>query len=167
MFYSDYNAKLNAKGQLILPAKYRDVIYRDELAQGKYGPNEPEERPGSTLFLIQVDDRCLYIYMERILNEWVDKLLAEEALKRSPDFRRKFFRRVTPVDYDANGRFVLPADRRAQAGIDRDCVFSGNGDRIELWAADRMEALDTQQEEQGIDEELQDFIGVRLEGRRG
>lgn len=134
MFYGRYPHRLNAKYQVTLPSRLRAVLERQTEDQA--------------LHILRIDPRCLYIYTSRGLDQIV------EALKQSggagakhPDFRRLFFSSVTPVDLDPHGRFVIPAELRQAAGIERDVIFVGNAERMELWAAGQWEKLQASEQE--------------------
>ena len=43
------------------------------------------------------------------------------------------------VDLDKQYRFVLPDNKKKQAGIVKDVVFIGMRDKIEIWAAESYE----------------------------
>ena len=128
MFYGHYPHKLNAKNQVTLPAKFREVIEQQEQGKG--------------LYLVQVDPRCLYLYTHQGLELVKDRLKKSGGPAGRSEFRRKFFASITPVDPDPHGRFVIPSAFRRAAQIEKDVIFIGNADRMELWAADQWEQVD-------------------------
>jgi MraZ protein len=73
---------------------------------------------------------------EEELNETLASL-ASEGLSESSKIARALFSSVSPAEEDAQGRVVLPANLRKMAGIEKDIVTLGVGNRIEIWAAEK------------------------------
>lgn len=87
-------------------------------------------------------DPCLAAYPMR---EW---LAFEERLGRLPQFdpavanlRRIYVSGAVECEVDKLGRLLLPAPLRAYAGLERDCVWAGMGNHIELWSKGRFDDL--------------------------
>ncbi len=124
MFFGTYTHKLNAKNQVAVPSRLR--------AQA-----EPE---GDVVvfYIVPEDDRCLYFYTKAEL-EKIFAALREKASgsKSMADFRRLFGSRIRPVECDKQGRVLIPDDVKKTAGIDREVVFVGNAERIEVWAGEK------------------------------
>lgn len=133
MFYGQYPHKLNAKNQVTLPAKFREVIDSQKRA-------DPTE--GDGLYLLQADPRCLYLYTQKGVERIVEWLKSAGGPAAHADFRRQFLASVNPVDPDPHGRFVIPERRRLAAGIQKSVIFIGNADRIEIWADERWAQLE-------------------------
>ncbi|MHC4870375.1 MAG: division/cell wall cluster transcriptional repressor MraZ [Planctomycetota bacterium] len=123
-FYGRSDHKLNAKGQVAVPARFRAMISDQDQQQG--------------LVLIKGEAECVYCYTHSQFREIVDRVMTEDETRNDADFLRDFFEEVYSVDFDSQGRFVLPAELRNQAGIcSKDVVFIGHNDRIEIWDAER------------------------------
>ncbi len=117
MFLGTHNPRLDEKGRLFLPAKYRD-----ELAGG--------------LVITKGQERCLYVFP---LPEF-DRIT--EALRTAPvtakavrDYSRVFFASASDETPDKQGRVTIPAALRDYAGLQRDCVVIGANTRLEIWDA--------------------------------
>ena len=54
--------------------------------------------------------------------------------------QRLFFSDTYEVDVDGSGRILIPDVLRTAAGLARELVFLGAGDRIEIWDAERWKA---------------------------
>lgn len=85
---------------------------------------------------------CLAAYPMR---EW---LAFEERLSRLPQFdpavsnlRRIYVSGAIECEVDKLGRLLIPATLRTYAGLDRDCVWAGMGNHIELWSKSRFDDL--------------------------
>ncbi len=118
MFLGTHTPRLDEKGRIFLPAKYRE-----ELAPG--------------LVLTKGQERCLYVFP---LPEF-DRIT--EALKTAPvtakavrDYSRVFFASASDEVPDRQGRVTIPAALRDYAGLQRDCVVIGANTRLEIWDAD-------------------------------
>ena len=97
------------------------------------------------------------------MDEWE---ILEEKLKKLPltkkdarAFTRFFFSGATECEVDKQGRINIPANLRAYAGLDKECVVIGVSNRIELWAKENWEAYVVESEASfaEIAENLMDF----------
>ena len=121
MFFGTYTHRLNSKNQVAIPSRLR--------AQA--------EREGDNLvfYIVPEDDRCRYLYTKSEL-ERVFATLREKSTGSVADFRRIFSSRVSPVECDSQGRVLLTDQLKTTAGLEKEVVFVGNAERIELWSAD-------------------------------
>lgn len=53
--------------------------------------------------------------------------------------QRTFFSRFSEVELDSNGRFLVTKSMLTYAGLDKDVVFVGMGNRMEMWSPERYE----------------------------
>jgi MraZ protein len=129
VFLGTHTPRLDEKGRLFLPAKYRD-----ELAPG--------------LILTKGQERCVYVFpvpeFERIT----------EALRTAPvtakglrDYSRVFFASASDEVPDKQGRITIPPALREYATLDRDCVVIGANTRLEIWDAQAWAGYLDQQED--------------------
>ncbi|MBT8141075.1 MAG: division/cell wall cluster transcriptional repressor MraZ [Gammaproteobacteria bacterium] len=110
---------LDAKGRLSIPSRYRAQL--QETCQGQV--------------VITVDkDYCLLIYP---FPEWED---VERKLNRLPNLNKQARRLqrlmigyASEVEMDGNGRVLLPKELRAFAGLEKQVVLLGQGNKFELW----------------------------------
>ena len=110
---------LDAKGRLSIPSRYRAQL--QETCQGQV--------------IITVDkDYCLLIYP---LHEWEE---VERKLNRLPNLNKQARRLqrlmigyASEVEMDSNGRVLLPKELRAFAGLEKQVVLLGQGNKFELW----------------------------------
>ena len=117
MFLGTHTPRLDEKGRLILPAKYRD-----ELSSG--------------LVLTKGQDRCLYVFPVTEFGR------ITEALRTAPvtanavrDYSRVFFASASDEEPDKQGRVTIPLPLREYAGLQRECVVVGANTRLEIWDA--------------------------------
>ena len=115
MFLGTHQPRLDDKGRLFLPAKFRD-----ELSEG--------------LVLTKGQERCLYGWplpeWERITEQM---RTAPVTGKTSRDFGRVLFASASLESPDKQGRITVPTPLRQYAGLARDCVVIGANTRIEVW----------------------------------
>ena len=79
---------------------------------------------------------CICVMADEELNETLSSL-ASEGLSESSKITRAIFSSVSPAEEDAQGRVVLPTHLRKMAGIEKDIVTLGVGNRLEIWAAEK------------------------------
>lgn len=114
-FISQYFHSLDAKGRLIIPSKYREEL--DEEARLTVGL-----------------DHCLFIFTGEDWKALVSKLNAIPLSNRNGrKFARYLLSNAFPCELDKQGRMVIPAVLREHAGLEKDVVLAGVGNRIEIW----------------------------------
>ena len=122
MFMGEYNHSIDAKGRLIVPAKFRESL-------------------GDAFVVTQGLDGCLFVYPDEEWQAFEEKLKTlPMANKDARKFVRFFLAGAAQVELDKQGRILLPANLRNFAGLEKDCAFVGVGSRVEIWDKDRWEA---------------------------
>ncbi|HYO86686.1 MAG TPA: division/cell wall cluster transcriptional repressor MraZ [Dermatophilaceae bacterium] len=115
MFLGTYTPRLDDKGRLILPAKYRD-------------------RLSSGLVITRGQERCLYIFPADEFERFTETMrTAPVTSKAVRDFTRVFLAGACDEVPDKQGRVTIPAVLREYASLDRECTVSGVGSRVEVW----------------------------------
>lgn len=119
MFMGEYNHTIDAKGRLIVPAKFREIL-------------------GDNFIVTKGLDGCLFVYPN---DEWTR---FEEKLKSLPltnknarQFTRFFLAGAAACEVDKQGRILLPQVLRAFASLEKDVVLVGVASRIEIWSRER------------------------------
>ena len=115
MFIGEYEHTVDVKGRIIMPSKLRENI-------------------GEKFIITKGLDKCLFAYSK---SEWAN---FEEKLKTLPltnknarDFVRFFLSGAVECEIDKQGRFLVPANLRTYANIDKEIVIIGVGTRLEIW----------------------------------
>jgi MraZ protein len=142
MFLGTHTPRLDEKGRLFLPAKYRD-----ELARG--------------LVLTKGQERCLYVFPLPEFDRITEALRAAPVTAKAVrDYSRVFFASASDEMPDKQGRITLPAALREYAGLQRDCVVIGASTRLEIWDADAWNSYLNQQEDAFSDASEEVLPGV-------
>lgn len=115
MFIGEYEHTVDVKGRIIMPSKLRENI-------------------GEKFIITKGLDKCLFAYSK---SEWAN---FEEKLKTLPltnknarDFVRFFLSGAVECEIYKQGRFLVPANLRTYANIDKEIVIIGVGTRLEIW----------------------------------
>lgn len=119
MFRGVNNVKLDAKGRIAIPTRYRERL---------------QERCAGQLVVTVDRDHCLLLYP---LPEWEE---IERKLVKLPSFnvqarrlQRLLVGHATEVDMDSHGRVLLPQPLREFAHLDKAAVMIGQGNKFEIW----------------------------------
>ena len=132
MFMGEYNHTIDAKGRLIIPAKFREVL-------------------GDEFVVTKGMDGCLFVFDNSEWQVFAEKLRSLPMIdKEVRQFTRFFLAGAASVEVDKQGRILLPSVLRDFAGITKDTVLIGVGSRIEIWSKDRWEGTVTYQDRDEI-----------------
>lgn len=115
MFLGTYTPRLDDKGRLILPAKYRDEL-------------------GNGLVLTRGQERCIYVFSAREFESVHAQLQGSSMTsKQARDYIRVFLSGASDEMPDKQGRVTIPPPLRQYAGLDREVTVIGAGNRAEIW----------------------------------
>ncbi len=115
MFFGTHTPRLDEKGRLTLPARFRDAL-------------------GEGLVMTKGQDRCLYVFPRADFARTTERLAAAPVTdKRTRDFLRVFYSGATDEVPDKQGRVTIPPALRSYASLSRDCTVIGANARIEVW----------------------------------
>lgn len=118
MLLGTHTPKLDEKGRLILPAKFRE-----ELADG--------------VVITRGQERCLYLFSAKEFGSTLDKLKnAPLSVKQARDYMRVFLSGASDETPDKQGRVLVPTLLRDYASLTRELVIIGVGSRAEIWDAE-------------------------------
>jgi MraZ protein len=117
MLLGSHAPKLDEKGRVILPAKFRDDL-------------------SSGLVLTRGQDRCLYVFSSKefeAINETIRQ--APITSKQARDYLRIFLSGASDEIPDKQGRVTIPPALRTYAALGKELVVIGVGSRAEIWDA--------------------------------
>lgn len=141
MFMGEFSHSLDAKGRVIIPAKFRKGL-------------------GDNFVATRGLDNCIFLYP---MNEW--KIL-EEKIRQLPltksdarAFSRFFLSGASECELDKQGRINLPINLRSYASLEKDVVIIGVSNRVEIWSQEKWDSYQQQAENsfENIAEEIVDF----------
>ncbi len=139
MFMSQYNHTIDAKGRVIIPAKFREKL-------------------GDSFVITKGLDGCLYGYAEAEWKNFEEKLATLPITNRdSRQFTRFFLAGAAECELDKQGRILIPSVLREFAGLEKDVVLVGVASKIEIWSKERWD------EANGAYEDNMDDIAKNLE----
>lgn len=115
MFLGTYTPRLDDKGRLILPAKFRE-----ELSEG--------------LVLTRGQERCLYVFSQAEFQRVYEQMrTAPISSKQARDYIRVFLSGASDETPDKQGRITIPATLRDYANLGKELTVIGAGARAEIW----------------------------------
>jgi len=142
MFLGEHSHSLDAKGRVILPARFRDQL------------------EGGAV-MAKALDGCLAVYPT---DEFVERVASQlrEARQRGARERqaaRAVFSGAVEVTPDKQGRVAVPQNLREYAGLERDVIVAGNFDHLEIWDATRFRDRDQEGTASIVDGDgINDFV---------
>lgn len=120
MFRGLTGVKIDAKGRIVMPTRYRDRLLN--------------ENAGRVVMTIDTDERCLLLYP---FQAWE---VIETKLAQLPSFnpgarriQRLLIGHATEIELDKQGRLLVPSVLRDFAGIGKLAMLVGQGKKFELW----------------------------------
>ena len=117
MFMGEYHQKIDDKGRLTIPAKIRYEL-------------------GDNFIITRGLDGCLFVYKnerwEKIINHYQE--LA--SIKESRSFMGFFLSVANHQTFDKQGRINISSPLIKYAGLSKNVIVIGVGDRLEIWSED-------------------------------
>jgi MraZ protein len=140
VFRGGSSVKLDAKGRLALPTRYRALI---------------TERYTGQLVLTVHTDGCLLLYP---YPEWEDLELqlirTPNQDRRTRNMQRMLVGYATEVEMDGNGRILIAPRLREFARLDKNVALVGVGKKFELWNEEVWEQIGKSWMEADADESM-------------
>ena len=111
---------LDAKGRLVMPARYRTQI--------------TEEVGGQLVLTIDTEERCLLLYSITAWKEIESKIEALSSFNpHTRRIQRLLIGHATELEMDGNGRILIPQVLREYASLDKNVMLVGQGKKFEIW----------------------------------
>jgi MraZ protein len=128
VFLGTHNPRLDDKGRLILPAKFRE-----DLAEG--------------VVITRGQERCLYVWPRAEFVRFTEQLRAAPITNRGArDFARMLAAGASDDALDKQGRITLAPGLREYAGLERECAVIGAMTRVEIWSAQAWDQYQSEKE---------------------
>ena len=124
MFLGKHSRNLDPKGRLALPAKFR------------------EQLPSGSVVTIAPAD-CLPFYPP---DEWdrgtEQHRVSAATMATERNLIRRLFAEAHEIEFDGQGRVLIPAPLRASAGIEAVAIVVGVNNVVEIWSEGRWQAIE-------------------------
>ncbi|MCR5594403.1 MAG: division/cell wall cluster transcriptional repressor MraZ [Lachnospiraceae bacterium] len=143
MYRGEYTHSIDAKGRLIVPSKLRETL-------------------GDSFVLTKGLDGCLMAYDTEEWEEFETKLQELPVTnKNARKLVRHFSGGAADAECDSQGRVLIPANLREYAGLTKEAVLLGMGNRIEIWSKERYETEGTYEDMDEVASALEDMgLGI-------
>ena len=164
MFRGSSFHSIDAKGRIIIPTRFREVINgadktgsdkigSEKTGSEKIGPDNGKSDNGAVM--VSKMDRCLVVYT---LKEWQNIeyriLSVAEKTEYMRRFRRIFIGGACECTADKQGRILIPPPLRHYAGFEKDIVLVGVLDHFEIWSRINWDQENEQMEDDMKKEEV-------------
>lgn len=138
MFMGEHNHTVDAKGRVIIPAKFREEL-------------------GDEFVLTLGLDGCLFVYPNDEWLNFVNELKGLPGSKEARQLQRYFMAGAASCEVDKQGRFLIPQKLREHAGLDKELVLVGVLNKIEIWSKERWESNNTYENMDEIAERMSEL----------
>ena len=121
-FLGKIDAKLDAKGRVFVPSVFRKVLSEEE-----------RER---VVMRMEADEKYLVVYPESVWNRQVVELQSKlnEWDPEDQMLLMQFVGDAEVLEFDAQGRVLLPKRLQVRMGLEGEVVFVGMVDKIAMWS---------------------------------
>lgn len=142
MLMGEYKHAMDAKGRLIIPNKLREEL-------------------GEQFVLTRGLDGCIFGYPKENWQLLTEKLSRNLPLgkKDARSIVRFFYSAASDVEFDKQGRIVIPTALREYAQLTKACRIVGVSDRLEIWDEEKWQDYlkETENNMQELTEDITDF----------
>ena len=115
MFKGEYSHTIDAKGRMIMPSKYRELL-------------------GDSFVVTRGFDKCLMAFDQEGWENFETKIRKLPISKPSArKTQRYFIGGSMEVEIDKQGRALIPQGLREHANLEKEIVLLGVGNYIEIW----------------------------------
>ncbi|MBE5860656.1 MAG: division/cell wall cluster transcriptional repressor MraZ [Butyrivibrio sp.] len=124
-YKGEYSHSIDAKGRLIIPSKFRDLL-------------------GEQFVVTKGFDGCLFVFDQDGWDAFEEKLRnLPMDIPGARQLGRFFMAGADDVEVDKQGRILLKQNWLQHAGIEKEAVIAGVGNRVEIWSKDKWEEATT------------------------
>lgn len=124
-FKGEYSHSIDAKGRLIVPAKFRELL-------------------GDQFVVTKGFDGCLFVFAQEGWDQFEEKLQALPMDKPEARMLGRFFiSGAIDAEVDKQGRILLPSNLLQHAKIEKEAIIAGVGNRVEIWSKEEWEKAST------------------------
>ncbi len=134
MLIGEYQHNIDAKGRIIVPAKFRSDL-------------------GRCFYITKGLDGCLFVLPEAEWKELEEKIHSM-PISKARTLQRFFFSGAAEVETDKQGRVLIPQHLRDYAGLEKDITLIGTSSRVEIWNTDEWKKFNANLTEESIAEAM-------------
>ena len=138
MFMGQYEHSIDSKGRIIIPAKYREDL-------------------GENFVVTRGLDGCLFLYPPKEWENFVEKLQELPSNQNTRKIQRQFLSKAMEVALDKQGRILIPGLLRSDAALEKEVVFVGMMNRIEVWDKSRLAEQEMQEDDEALEATMDDL----------
>lgn len=135
MFIGTYEHNIDAKGRIIMPAKFREEL-------------------GEAFYVTRGLNGCLFV----LSTEQWDKFMAtlsSQPVSKVMDITRFFCAGAEKAVPTPQGRILIPEHLRKYAKLEKDVTIIGSGSRAEIWNTEKWNQVMDSQSESNILEAME------------
>ncbi len=123
MFLGQFAHNIDVKSRTSLPARFREIL----------------DARGTERLVITADvEPCLLLYPQDQWQAFLDKLLALPRMDhRVKLVKRLFVGNAHVIGCDSAGRILIPTSLKKHAGLEKEAIFTGQVEHIEIWNPER------------------------------
>ena len=123
MFKGITNIRLDTKGRLTIPTKYRPIIH--------------EQSNSKMVVTIDSEEKCLLLYPSTSWKKIQQKINDLPSFnKNARRIQRLLIGHAEDLDLDGNGRILLSKPLRSFAEMTKQVTMIGQGEKFEIWSND-------------------------------
>jgi MraZ protein len=124
MFRGHFEHAIDAKGRTSLPSRFRDVLAATSDARLVLTPSP--------------FDACLHLFPMKAWEEFEAKIAALPQFEPNViKLRRLYVSAAVECEVDKQGRVLVPNSLREHASLQKDVLWAGMGQMVELWAREK------------------------------
>ncbi len=137
MLIGEYQHNIDAKGRVAVPTKFRDDL-------------------GMRFYITKGLDGCLFVLQQ---SEWekLEEKIRQMPISKARTIQRFFFSGAAEVQPDKQGRILIPQPLREHASLNKEVIFIGTANRVEIWDSAKWTSFNSSITEESI-EEAMDFL---------
>jgi MraZ protein len=160
MFRGESRNKVDSKGRMSIPAKFRRVLEA----------GDPEWKSGANPNLVIVYGGKTRDFLEcftvEAMNDVVGRIMKmPRGSKKRQALSKLYLTQSIDAAVDETGRIVLPKEQRDKIGLVDMAVFAGKGDTFEIWTPDAYDEVDALEADEDFDPDADPSI--YLDGDEG
>lgn len=142
MFSGKYFHNIDAKGRIIIPAKFREQL-------------------GEHFMIAEGFEGCLFVYPMDVWEELTESLAKLPSNQKSARFlQRTFFAGANDVEPDKQGKVLISQQHRDFASLSKEVVVIGVNKRVEIWDVNRWQEYSLDDEEMSVEDAAESLEGI-------